>query len=131
MKFLTPLALLATPAIAAQEGITDRVTISDCSPAIYSPIHLICAVTNHTDAAIASLEIGHRITQPGRSVAWLDTTETGLPFGPGTIPGGIEPGETISLEVRTPPMSDRADPDLIQIELIPLRATTAAGEVIE
>ena len=131
MKFLILAAFLATPAIAGQDGITGRVAISSCSPDPHSPRHLICAVTNHTDSAIAALQIGHRVTQPGRSVPWLDTIETGMALGPRQIPGGIEPGETIQLPVMTPPLSDRADPDLIQIEVIPMRAETAAGAVIE
>ncbi len=135
MKNLICAALLATPAIASQpaaaDGIADQLAISDC--AFDSHVHrlLECQATNHSDTPIAALLVALHITQPGRSVAWLDTTDSPLFRGPGVIPGGIEPGETIQLSLSSPPLSPQADYDLIQIDVTPLRATTADGVVIE
>lgn len=135
MKYLICAALLATPAIAdqaaAEDGIADQLVISSCTPHAHVTRLLRCTATNHSTTAIAALEVAIHITQPGRSVAWLDTTDSPQFRGPGAIPGGIEPGETIQLDVMAPQLPRRADRDLIQIDVTALRATTADGVVIE
>lgn len=135
MKYLICAALLATPAIANQttpkDSIADQLVITSCALGVHVPRLLTCTATNHTDTTIAALEVAVRVTQQGRSSAWIDTTENPLFRGPGAIPGGIESGETIQLDVMAPPLPSRADRDLIQIDVTALRATTADGAVIE
>ncbi|WP_411975919.1 hypothetical protein [Sulfitobacter faviae] len=128
MRMLLIALALAAPAHA---DISDKVSVAGCDFSDMSRSWILCDITNHTEHSIASVSVQHIYTEPGRTIPWVDTRDSDLPYGTGDIAGGIEPGETINHIVRTPGLSNRADPKAVEFAITPIKAVTANGDVLE
>ncbi|MEO9537196.1 MAG: hypothetical protein ABJL49_05335 [Parasphingorhabdus sp.] len=131
MKNFAVIAALLMPATPIYADISDRVSVTNCKFNEIINQWMDCSITNHTDTAILSVEVKHIYTQEGRAVPWVDTTNEPRPYSTGKIAGGVEPGETIEHLVRTPGISSRADVEIVDFQVTPIKATLANGEILE
>ena len=107
--------------------------LSDCqfpdSPVWETGEVIVCNVTNTSTTAIAALSYGVALTEPSRTVPWLDTT--GKPPRAASaipIPGGIEPGEMLPITFLNPGnIPDGADSDKIDISVVIAEARDVNG----
>jgi hypothetical protein len=76
-----------------------------------APGTYVCEFTNEADRAIASVAYSITVTGTGREVPWLQTQSEKY------IPGGLEPGETISITIWNGILPDRADPNQLEWKL--------------
>lgn len=121
-RFLIPILLAASPALAAP------LELSGCQLAAEQiPGMTVVDCQAHSAASTAVATVHYRVTlaDPARSVPWLDAK------GGTTIPGGIEPGETVTVSfvvARTVP--DGHDPAALVPGVEILKALDVEGHPI-
>jgi hypothetical protein len=123
---------LAIPLIAATIAIGQGAAAADAKNCILPNAHqsrtdliVTCDVTNTGTVPIA--EIGYRvvISQPNRTVPWIDKIRAT------TVPGGIEAGETINLKFFVDgSISERADRSALQVAITVIEAEDVNGQPI-
>lgn len=110
--------------------------VSDCSltDPVFGFQSVECNVTNVSDAPMAALRYGIRITEVGRAVPWQefglnmpDSVPTGLLT---RVPGGIEPGETVPVSFLIEPLNERAQRDNMEINLVIIYAKDVHDNLI-
>lgn len=126
MKYLIAAGVLAAGAAQAQEP---ALSIENCVALDDRAYTVECDVTNLSDTAVASFGYSVLITQPDRTVPWLDLRD-GPPRGT-SIGGGIEPGETIRELLIADNISSRADMAKIVIEVTPTEVYDVNDEPID
>lgn len=90
------LALFASPALAGD------ISMVNCALEAEQVRRFSCDVQNGADRAVAQLGYTIEVYEEGRTVPWAEDTRMI------DVPGGIEPGETISLSFVTPAIPERA-----------------------
>jgi hypothetical protein len=91
-----------------------------------------CQVTNDTETAIASLRYAYRVVEEGREVPWLTEGYDGFMGSLFTsIPGGIEPGETVPVRMQVRSLPERADPERVRYVFEITEAADVNGDPIE
>ena len=128
------LRLTALPIVLATPAAAEVVNVHNCGLMEgHENTHAVeCMLENFSDTPIGSIRYGVRITEPDRPTAWVEnqTDPDRLIFPPASIPGGIMPGEAVTLPFYSGGLSDRADHDAIEIELIIHELYDADGELI-
>lgn len=101
------MALVAGPALADAE-----LPATGCHVApngAHTFLLIECQVTNTTSEPVGTLAYSYRATEEGRSLPWLESPTWNGPQR-ATVPGGIEPGETVPVLFSADLLPERADP---------------------
>lgn len=87
--------------VASNDAEAQGIEITRCKPDFSADL-VSCSVTNSSETAIAAIDYYLEIGETGRTIPW------GEAAGSLTIPGGIEPGEAVTLNFAVPDLPHRA-----------------------
>jgi len=112
--------------------MAEGVVIENCVLSGEGRMFAACDVSNQTNTAISSIRYAVTVTTPNRSVPWVNTY-TGSPDRTffSSIPGGIEPNETVEVYYQLGQIPSRASDFDLVAEIIPLAFKDVSGVVVE
>lgn len=75
-----------------------------------------CDAENTGPVAVSAFGYAYRATEQGRATPWAERGHGDIGRKYAAVPGGIEPGETVSVTLSIGPLPDRADPTRVKYE---------------
>lgn len=120
-------AVLAAPASAQGAAEVGACVVDQAS---LSGAIATCDITNSSQTPIAAVRYAFRIVEDGRTVPWGEGGYDEMFHLIVEVPGGIEPGETVPVQLLVERLPSRADPTRARYEIELLEVGDVNGNPI-